>query len=110
MQKGTDAVYIQGIRNLIEQSKIKWSTHCLERMQERDISRSDVINCLLKGEIIEDYPDDFPHPSCLIFGYTVNNNVIDVVVGNDWEYIYIITAYFPSNTKFEDDLKTRRGR
>lgn len=40
-------------------------------MQERDISRADVKNCIMHGEIIEDYPDDFPHPSCLIFGYTV---------------------------------------
>ncbi|MCI6126973.1 MAG: DUF4258 domain-containing protein [Enterocloster clostridioformis] len=45
-------------------------------MQERDISRIDVKNCLLKGEIIEQYPDDFPHPSCLVFGYAANNKVI----------------------------------
>ena len=28
----------------------------------------------------------------------------------DGEYIYIITAYFPNTAKFEDDLKTRKGR
>ena len=60
----------------------------------------DVKSCLLKGEIIEDYPDDFPHPSCLVFGYTVNNE----------KFIYIITAYFQNTAKFEDDLKTRKGR
>ncbi|MDD6037870.1 MAG: DUF4258 domain-containing protein, partial [bacterium] len=36
--------------------------------------------------------------------------VIHVVVGNDGEYIYIITAYYPNTAKFEDDLKTRKGR
>lgn len=101
---------IEQIKEFCKQSKIKWSAHCLERMQERDISRADVKNCLENGEIIEDYPDDFPHPSCLVFGYTVNNKVIHVVAGNDGEYIYIITAYFPNTTKFEDDLKTRKGR
>ena len=35
-------------------------------MQERDISRADVKNGIATGEIIEDYPDDFPNPSCLI--------------------------------------------
>lgn len=98
------------IKKLCDDAKIRWSTHCLERMQERDISRADVKNCLVNGEIIEDYPNDFPHPSCLVFGYTVDNKVIHVVAGNDGEYIYIITAYFPNNVKFEDDLKTRRGR
>ena len=98
------------IKGLCKGSKIKWSTHCLERMQERDITRVDVKNCLENGEIIEDYPNDFPYPSCLVFGYTINNKVIHVVVGKDSEYIYIITAYFPNTVKFENDLKTRKGR
>ena len=59
-------------------------------------------------EIIEDYPDDFPHPSCLIFGFTINDKIIHVVAGSDVKYIYIITAYFPNTIKFEKDLKTRR--
>ena len=101
---------IQEIKEILKQSKIKWSSHCLERMQERDISRADVKKCIENGEIIEDYPEDFPHPSCLIFGYNVNNKVIHVVVGKDSEYIYIITAYIPNTTKFEEDLKTRKGR
>lgn len=99
----------EDIKLLSKQRKIKWSAHCLERMQERDISREDVKNCIENGEIIENYPEDFPHPSCLIFGYTVNNKVIHVVAGSDSEYIYIITAYFPNTIKFEDDLKTRKG-
>ena len=78
-------------------------------MQERDISRIDVKNCIMCGEIIEEYPDDFPHPSCLIFGYTVNNKVIHVVVSIDKENIGIITVYYPNTDKFKDDLKTRKG-
>lgn len=107
--KGLINMQIEDIKELSRQRRIKWSAHCLERMQERDIGREDVKNCIENGEIIEDYPEDFPHPSCLIFGYTVNSSVIHVVVGSDKEYIYIITAYFPNTLKFEDDLKTRKG-
>ncbi len=70
---------IEIIKEFCNQSKIKWSSHCLERMQERDISRADVKNCLEHGEIIEDYPEDFPYPSCLVFVYSINNKVIHVV-------------------------------
>ena len=45
---------IDTVKNLYENSKIKWSTHCLERMQERDISIDDIGNCIKLGEIIED--------------------------------------------------------
>ena len=56
------------------------------------------------------YPDDFPHPSCLIFGYTVNKKIIHVVVSMDEKNIGIITVYYPNTEKFENDLKTRKGR
>lgn len=97
------------IQDLYNNSKIKWSTHCLERMQERDISIDDVSNCIINGEIIEDYPNDFPNPSCLVFGYTAANKVLHVVVGTDGEILYIITTYYPNTIKFMEDLKTRRN-
>ena len=49
---------IRSLKSLINNRKIKWSSHCLERMGERDIMRADVIHCILNGEIIEDYPED----------------------------------------------------
>ena len=101
---------IQKIQDYCIQSKMKWYKHALERMQERDISRQDVKNCIVQGEIIEDYPDDFPHPSCLIFGRTMDQKVIHVVVSldEDQDTIGIITVYYPSVEKFETDLKTRK--
>lgn len=98
------------IQEFCSLSKIKWSQRCTERMQERDISIKDVKNCIAYGEIIEDYPDDFPTPSCLIFGYTINNKVMHVVVGKDERYIWIITAYYPSTDRFNSDLKTKREK
>ena len=79
-------------QKLCAESRILWTQHCLQRMQERDISRADVKNGIKTGEIIEDYPDDFPNPSC------------------DSINIYIITAYYPDTKRFENDLKTRRKR
>ena len=79
-------------------------------MQERDILRDDVISCVLRGEIIEDYPNDFPYPSCLIFGYTTQDKVLHIVIGADETTAYVIAAYYPSTDKFEADLRTRKER
>ena len=105
-------MYIKQLQRLynISDSNIKWAKHCFERMQERDISINDVESCLQTGEIIEDYPDDFPHPSCLIFGYTKKNKILHIVVGSNGDTIFFITAYYPNTDKFEMDLKTRKGR
>lgn len=90
-------------------SNVMWSKHCLERMQERDIGIEDIESCLESGEVIEDYPNDFPHPSCLIFGYTNAGKVLHTIVGLSHDTIFLISAYYPSTDKFEDDLKTRKG-
>lgn len=99
---------IEKLRDCCRQGKILWSTHGSSRIQQRGIMRADVINCIMAGEIIEDYPTDYPHPSCLIFGYTISEKIIHVVAGFDGDTLFIITAYFPNTEKFLDDLKTRR--
>ena len=91
---------IEIYQKLCAESKILWTQHCLQRMQERDISRADV----------KDYPEDYPNPSCLIFGYNVKGRILHIVAGCDNINIYIITVYYPDTKKFEDDLKTRRKR
>ena len=99
---------LQMYQILCAESKVTWTQHCADRMLTRGISRQDVLNVIAHGEIIEDYPDDYPHPSCLIFGHSVNNSILHVVAGCDGEMIYIITAYYPSIAKFNCDMKTRR--
>lgn len=47
---------IEDIKKLVAEHKIKWTSHCVKQMIERDISRADVLHCINHGEIIEDYP------------------------------------------------------
>lgn len=78
------------------------------RCVERGIKFDDIKNAIQTGEIIEQYEDDKPFPSCLIFGYSENNKVLHVVLSMDGNYIYVITAYFPNLMKWNEDFKTRR--
>ena len=82
----------------------------MARMQSRDISIPDVENCIMHGEIIEEYPTDFPHPSALIFGHKLSGEVIHAVCGLDEKLLYFITAYEPTTEKFMSDLRTRRQK
>ena len=46
-----------------------------EKSPERDnISEKELVEAILNGEIIEDYHNDKPFPSCLIFGRTEEGN------------------------------------
>ena len=99
---------IDVLRKLCIEKSIVWTTHILERLQERGIHPSDVKHCIMDGEIIEQYPDDYPHASCLILGANVNNKYIHAVISADNEKIWAITAYYPTSDKWENDYKTRK--
>ena len=101
---------IEDLKKFCAAEKIRWTTHGLARIQSRGISTDDVKNCIMHGEIIEDYPDDYPHPSALIFGHKLTGETIHAVCGMDEEILYFITAYEPTTTKFMEDLRTRRKK
>lgn len=96
------------LQRLCKNRDILFSVHSLERLQERGIYRKDIVNAIMNGEIIEQYPDDYPYPSCLILGISTSNNYLHVVCGCNNEIIKIITAYYPTSDKFESDFKTRK--
>jgi hypothetical protein len=88
--------------------KIAITKHAKERLEERGIKVNDVISCIESGEIIEQYEDDRPLPSCLILGTSAEGKRMHVVVSNDTEFIYLITAYYPDPEQWENDFKTRK--
>ena len=81
--------------------------HSRKRFSERNIKIQDVVNTINDGEIIEDYPDDYPFPSCLILGKS-EEKVIHIVASINESMIYLITAYVPDSDKWEADWKTRK--
>lgn len=97
------------LRKAIDDRQIEWKKHALSRMLERGISRSDVLSVILDGDIIEQYPDDNPYPSLLMYKYVSERPIHAVVAYNsDDRKAYVITAYEPSEDTFEDDFMTRR--
>ena len=98
---------IKILQDLCKNHKIRWTNHILARLIKRHIHQSDVENAILTGKIIEQYPDDYPFPSCLILGFTVLNKFLHVVVSLNEGHIYLITAYYPSKDVWEADMKTR---
>ena len=78
-------------------------------MVEREITRKDVLNVLLNGEIIEDYPDDRPLPSALFLGWS-DERPLHVVAAYNFErkLVAVITAYEPNLEHFEPNFRTRR--
>ena len=99
---------INVIKQMVKEGKIRWTNHVIVRLFQRNINQEDIENAILNGEIIEEYENDYPHPSCLIYGINLKNKVLHVVCGFNGVELWIITAYYPDNIKWEEDLKTRK--
>ena len=83
--------------------------HFIDRIGKRGIIFADVKSGINSGKIIEHYPDDYPHPSVLIFGYSTGNKPLHIVVGVGGGFVWLITAYYPDLEKWEDDFVTRKA-
>ena len=102
------ALDILELRKLCIPKNIRITLHAAKRLEQRGIFLKDVISCIMNGEIIEQYPDDYPYPSCLILGMSIEDKYLHVVIGNHESDLFLITAYFPSFDKWESDFKTRK--
>ncbi len=100
---------INKLRKLNTLKNIVVTEHARIRLNSRNISIYDVQRVINEGEIIRQYEEDKPFASCLILGLSVGNVALHVVVSHDEEFIYLITAYYPSPTIWELDFKTKKS-
>lgn len=60
----------------IRSNQIRITDHADEEAQADYLSFDEILVSVFQGEIIEDYPDDKPYPSCLIYGETFKEEPI----------------------------------
>ena len=101
-------IEIKKLQKYFAEDKIFVTEHAAERFHQRGIKISDIRNAINYGEIIEQYPEDYPYPSCLIFGKNLQGKIIHVVLSDEGTMSRIITAYFPDSEKWSDNFKLRR--
>lgn len=97
---------IKSIQNKILRGEYRFSDHAVKRMIKRSIDRREVEEAILKGEIIEEYPDDKYSPSCLIYGKTKEGRDLHVQVSLP-PVVVVITTYEPDPEEWIG-CKTRR--
>ena len=98
------------LKKIISKKQIYLKKHAFMRMFQRKITINDVKNVFEFFDVIEEYPDDKPFASYLIFGYS-GNTPVHMVISVDYnnEALYIITVYEPSDLLWEADMKPSQG-
>ncbi len=99
---------IEDLRKLAVENKVEFSTHALQRMEQRSITDEDITEAIRTGKIIEDYPEDRPLPSCLILRSLFRGKPLHVVIGYGEDMLVVITAYYPAPELWDETFEHRR--
>ena len=90
---------------------VTYRIHALQRMYERKIGEDEVETVLAAGEVIEDYPNDFPYPSKLLLGWT-NTRALHVVAAYNAKEneTIVVTTYEPDAEKWDENFRRRKQK
>ena len=82
----------------------------MEGEESGEIKDEEVFETVSAGKIIENYPEDEPYPSCLIYGRTSRNRPLHVVCGYSFgeNISIIITAYQPHSERWIDFTRRKK--
>jgi hypothetical protein len=89
--------------------KIIFRLHAVQRMFERDVSIKKVLGAIKTRKTIEDYSSETPEPSRLILGFQ-GKRPFHVVISENLETneTTVITVYVPDPNKWRKDSRSRR--
>lgn len=88
---------IENIINAIRNSRVRITDHADEEAFDDSLTYEEIYSSVIQGEIIEDYPNDKPYPSCLILGRNFAGKPIHSVWAYNPENLWsvLITVYRP---------------
>lgn len=92
--------WIQRLRKCFESNSIFYTRHSKFEMEQEKFGRifeHEIYEAIFNGEVIEEYPDDKPYPSVLIYGKTMRESPLHIVCAYNKEddIGIIITVYHP---------------
>lgn len=101
---------IRSLIDAIRHNRIRITDHADEEAQADHLSFDEIFCSVLQGEIIEEYPDDKPYPSCLVYGNSFTGDPIHSVwaYNSATEWAVLVTVYRPDPARWIDWRVRRR--
>lgn len=100
------------VRDCFRSDQVLYSRHARSEMAGEEfgeVSEHDVCDAVLRGEVIEEYPEDKPYPSRLIFGTTAASRPLHVLCAHDADdnLAIVITVYHPNPEMWIDNKRRK---
>ncbi len=102
---------IDSVRDAIQRSQVRISDHADEEAEADALTFDEIYFSVLHGEIIEDYPDDKPYPSCLVYGMTFGGDPVHSVwaYNEENQWAVLVTVYRPDPDRWINWCERKRS-
>jgi hypothetical protein len=90
----------QLFKEAVHKQQIRISLHAAEAALTEHITRVEIEAALFSAQVLEDYPDWWLGPSCLVYGQTQTGRDLHIVVSYLELPVTIITVYEPRSPKW----------
>ena len=107
---GKSFVDIDRISDAVRANSVRVTDHADEEAQSDRLSINDILGSVFQGEVIEEYPNDKPYPSCLVYGRTPRAEPVHTVWAYNEEnrWVVLVTVYRPDPERWIDFRSRRR--
>jgi hypothetical protein len=104
---------LKQIQASFKAERVYYTKHAKDEMETEgfgEIKDEEVFDAVSTGKVIEEYPEDEPYPSCLIYGRTSKNRPLHVVCAysSDDNLSIIVTAYQPHPEQWANFERRRK--
>jgi len=97
------------LENTKRREQIKFTDHARIEMAKDGISADEVLKAIESGKVIEEYVDDKPFPSCLLYGKSDDKPVhVVCALPHHIDMLIIITVYLPDPMRWIDFERRRK--
>jgi hypothetical protein len=98
---------VEDIKAKVRAGKFRFSQHADMAAEANDLDVAQVVEAILRSEVLEQYPDTGRGKSCLLVGFS-GETPIHTVCGMRADNVIVVTVYIPGPPKFSDPW-TRQG-
>jgi hypothetical protein len=101
------ATILDLFKRAVQEHQVKISLHAAEQALADEITRAEIEEVMQGAQVLENYPDWWLGPSCLIYGRTAAGRELHIVASCSGLPVTIITVYEPHPPRWI--APTKRG-
>ena len=96
------------LRHQAATGNVRLTQHAQQEMVEEEFTLNELLEAIVRGQVLENYPEHLRGPCCLVNSTTEEGRPIHIVCTTSLQVLIIITAYESKMPKWVTPMERNR--